>query len=215
MTATPEQVQFTRYGLHTWPPEAYEPEMVTPITGEPLANERLSDDLLIVFHHARRLGYLATNDWLDVDQFRMATGRPPADAVYKRLPSDQDPDRWRLRSRYHMKPATMLFKNICLSPYVTPDKDEPVINYSFRPDPVYSVAEYLSRSSEYNSPGDLMGLEYLLISRGAITRLAQGEWDPAVFARSRIGDAQLEVLDRLVDQPVSPYTSPDYDFDLN
>jgi hypothetical protein len=215
MSSAPDQVEFTRYGLHVWPPEPYEPVMVTPIVDAPLAHERLSDDLLIVFHHARRLGYLATNDWLDIDQFRMATGRPPASAVYRKLPSDTDPDRWRLKSRYHMKPATSLFKNIVRSPYVMPDIDKPLIHYTAPPNPLYSVsvARYLSLSSEYHSPSDPVGLEYLLLSRSAITRLARGEWDPAVFARSRIGDAQLEVLDRLVDQPISPYTNPDYDFD--
>ena len=213
MTTTPEQIEFTDYYLDTWLPTPYETKLVTPITDEPLEHERLSDDLLIVFDDARRLGYLATNNWLDIDQFRMATGRPPASAVYRKLPSDQDPDRRRLKSRYHMKHATMLFKRMCLSPDVTPDKDKLLIHYDPTQDPAYSVASYIRESSLYNRAGNFMDLGYLLLSRAAVTRLAQGEWDPAVFARSRIGDAQLDVIDRLVDQPISPYTNPDYDFD--
>jgi hypothetical protein len=214
MSNAPRQVEFTSYSLHSYPPEPIEVTPVSPIYSVPSHSESLSDNLIYVPGRTRRMGYLATDNWLDVDRFRMATGRPPERNFFREIPRDYPTVYRRLKARYHLRPATMAFKAICLSPDVMPEVDMPREEMGNSEEFSRTITEYIREAGIYQPVTSGISLDYLLVSRTAIVKFVQGAWHPSVFMNVNVGKAQLTILERLAAQQTSPYTSPDYNFDV-
>jgi hypothetical protein len=213
MTNTPQQIEFTSYSLNTYPPEPIEVTMVTPVFSVPTPTESLSENLLLVCDRDRRMGYLVSNNWLDLDRFKMAAGKPPEKNFFKEPPRDYPTVYRRLMKRHHMACATSAFKAVCLSPDIMPEVDVPRTETGNSESFSRTITEYIREAGIYQPVTSGISLDYLLVSHTAVINFVKKIWHPSVFGQN-IGDKQLEVLQRIYDQPTSPYTSAHYDFDL-